>query len=323
MQDQVNQAQVCVACGELIVRQDDNQSGLCAKCEGVRSTQYQPSSAEPFDLQGEAVPPFGGPYSQTRQAAAIDPDNPGWGPLTGIGTWLFSVIALIFVQAIAVFGYYFYQRGQGVEVPNLQDTSAFATWVQSPEVLFVAIISTIGAHLLTFLICWAVVRGFKKRPFLASLGWHWAGHSVLYWIGISIAIIGSLILFNNLLLKVLPQAETPFDEMLKASVPVKYAVAFMATFTAPFIEEVIYRGVLYGGLRSRISVVPTILTVTMLFAAVHMLQYQGGWVTIVSLAVLSLILTIVRARTKSILPPVLIHTINNAFFSTILVLGFD
>ncbi len=323
MQDQLNPTQVCRTCGELIISQDDNRSGQCARCENLLPAPYHAAPVAPGELAGAAVPAFEGPVAPSGETAPIDPDRPGWGPWTGIGTWLFSIVALVFVQAIAVFGYYFYQRGQGIEVPDLQDTPAFSAWVQSPNVLFVAIISTIGAHLLTLIFCWAVVRGFKKRPFLASLGWHWAGHSALYWSGISVAIIAGLILLNNLLLRVLPQAETPFDEMLKASLPVKYAVAFMATFTAPFVEEVIYRGVLYSGLKSRLSVVPTILTVTLLFAAVHVLQYQGGWVTIVSLALLSLILTIVRARTKSILPPVLIHTINNGFFSTILLLGFE
>jgi membrane protease YdiL (CAAX protease family) len=62
-----------------------------------------------------------------------------------------------------------------------------------------------------------------------------------------------------------------------------------------------------------------VVCVTTLFAGVHVVQYAGAWVTLLGLILLSLILTLVRARTGSILPSVIIHFVNNAFFSVIIV----
>jgi membrane protease YdiL (CAAX protease family) len=50
------------------------------------------------------------------------------------------------------------------------------------------------------------------------------------------------------------------------------------------------------------------------------LQYRGAWVTMSGLVFLSLILTLVRARTRSVLPCVTIHLANNAFASVFILL---
>jgi len=119
---------------------------------------------------------------------------------------------------------------------------------------------------------------------------------------------------------VLPQSEeNSFTELLKSSAKVRIAIAVLATFTAPVVEEAVYRGVLYSGLRKTFGVAPTVLLVTLMFAGVHVLQYMGAWVSLAGLTLLSLALTLIRARTKSILPCVAIHTVNNAFFAVLIV----
>jgi membrane protease YdiL (CAAX protease family) len=121
---------------------------------------------------------------------------------------------------------------------------------------------------------------------------------------------------------VLPQSEeNSFTELLKSSQRVRIAIAVLATFTAPLVEETVYRGVLFAAFRRRLGVIATVVTVTLLFAGVHVLQYWGAWVSIAGLTLLSLVLTLVRARTKSILPCVVVHTLNNAFFSVLILLN--
>ena len=120
----------------------------------------------------------------------------------------------------------------------------------------------------------------------------------------------------------LPQSEeNSFTELLKSSTRVRIAIAILATFSAPLVEEAVYRGILYSGLRKSFGVAPTVLLVTLMFAGVHVLQYMGAWVSIAGLTMLSLALTVIRARTKSILPCVAIHTVNNAFFSVLILLN--
>jgi membrane protease YdiL (CAAX protease family) len=97
-------------------------------------------------------------------------------------------------------------------------------------------------------------------------------------------------------------------------------LAFLATFTAPFVEEVVYRGVRYSAFQRTFGVVLAVISVTVLFAAVHVPQYYPSYVTIALLTFLSLILTLVRVRTRNLLPCVVLHFMFNAIQSFSLVL---
>lgn len=143
-----------------------------------------------------------------------------------------------------------------------------------------------------------------------------------YWVVFSGCVIVTLLGVTQVLSRFLPQSEeNSFTELLKSSRQVRIAIAVLATFTAPLVEETVYRGILFSGLRKNLGLIATVLLVTVMFAGVHVLQYLGAWVSVAGLTLLSLALTVIRARTKSILPCVLIHTLNNAFFSVIILLN--
>jgi membrane protease YdiL (CAAX protease family) len=269
------------------------------------------TAGTPFD-----VPSF------VQREVSPDPDHPRWGPVTGVGVWLVSVAAIIILPIIAVIAFYVIQKLRGAPIPNLASKEELLEWLKSPNLLLVQVISTIVAHAITIAICWAVVTRLGTRPFWESLGWNWAGHSVSYWVVYSACVILALLLVSQLLSRVLPQSEeNSFAELLKSSQQVRIAVAMLATFTAPIVEETVYRGVLFSALRRFLGLIPTVVFVTLMFAGVHVLQYWGAWVSVAGLTLLSLLLTVVRARTKSILPCVLIHTLNNAFFSVLILMN--
>jgi hypothetical protein len=94
----------------------------------------------------------------------------------------------------------------------------------------------------------------------------------------------------------------------------------MATFTAPLVEEVVYRGILYSAFQKTFSVPWAIVAVTLMFAAVHFVQYWGSPGTIILICVLSLILTMIRVKTDSLLPCIIMHTIFNGIQSVALIL---
>jgi membrane protease YdiL (CAAX protease family) len=85
----------------------------------------------------------------------------------------------------------------------------------------------------------------------------------------------------------------------------------LAVLTAPWVEEFVYRGVLFSALISRAGVRWTVIIVTALFALVHFPQYWGAWSALAGITVLSLTLTIVRAKMKSIFPCIAIHFLFN------------
>ena len=248
---------------------------------------------------------------ESSSVEAPDPDNPRWGPLTGLGVWVASVAAIMVMPLIAIVFWLVVQQVLG-KLPHFASGEEFAQWALSPNVLLVQIISTIPAHAITVAICWAVVTRMGSRPFWASLGWHWGGFPVWYWIVFSACLLIGLQLIAPVLSRFLPEADSPFAQLLRSSKQMRIAVAVVAIVSAPLVEEVVYRGVLFSSLRKRMGLIATVLVVTVTFAGVHVFQNRGAWVSIAGLTLLSLVLTLVRARTRSILPCVLIHTLNNA-----------
>ncbi|MEK6288628.1 MAG: CPBP family intramembrane glutamic endopeptidase [Acidobacteriota bacterium] len=315
MVDQLASAESCRVCGALLNKNQFQADGLCSLCAVASSHQASD------DAQAESSAPIGlTPFSQ--EEVPPDPDNPRWGPLSGIGVWVASVATIILIPIIAVIAWYLIEQARGAPLPSLVDKEQLIEWLKSPNLLLVQVLSTIVAHGITLAVCWAVVTKLGERPFWSSLGWNWAGHSFWYWAVFSACVIVALLLVSQLLSRFLPQSEeNSFAELLKSSQQVRIAIAVLATFTAPLVEETVYRGVLFSALRRSLGVSATVLLVTVMFAGVHVLQYFGAWVSVAGLTLLSLALTVIRARTKSILPCVLIHTLNNAFFSMIILVN--
>ena len=87
---------------------------------------------------------------------------------------------------------------------------------------------------------------------------------------------------------------------------------------APIFEELIFRGWLYGKIRKKISLVPAVLIVSILFGAMH-----GQWNVGVNVFALSLFLCGLREFTGTIYASILLHMIKNGLaFYFMYVLGF-
>ena len=75
---------------------------------------------------------------------------------------------------------------------------------------------------------------------------------------------------------------------------------------APITEELIFRGFLYGKLRSRLSALPAIIVVSVLFGLMH-----GQWNVGIVVGVMSIFLCIARELTGTIYAGILMHMIRN------------
>ena len=96
-------------------------------------------------------------------------------------------------------------------------------------------------------------------------------------------------------------------------------IAFLVLVVlAPIVEEIIFRGWLYGKLRARMSMVPAILIVSVLFGLMHF-QWNVG----VNVFALSVVLCILREITGTIYAGILTHMIKNGVaFYLLYVVGF-
>src|SRR5437762_13675780 len=133
MVDQITASRNCSVCGATLSDDQSAVGGLCRLCVGDGMSQRE---AQPQPI--ESAPPM------------PDPDNPHWGPGTGIGVWLASVAAIVFIPAIAVVAWYLLEAARGVVVPALTVNGVlnaeFLKWTMSPPLLLLQISSTIVAH---------------------------------------------------------------------------------------------------------------------------------------------------------------------------------
>ena len=91
------------------------------------------------------------------------------------------------------------------------------------------------------------------------------------------------------------------------SQPYEYVLAFIAlVILPPIAEEVLFRGYLFGRLRSRMRLVLSALIVSVAFGFVH-----GQWNVGIDTFVLSLFLCYLREATGSLWAPIVLHAIKN------------
>jgi membrane protease YdiL (CAAX protease family) len=313
MEEHSFHTETCRACGAALEGGEPGSLQLCPSC---RAKYSSPEAAGPAADGAPQVPPSTlRMVGQAGTAAPPDPDSPPWGVGAGVSVWIFSVAAIFVFQLAAVFVWMIVERVRGGAAPaaTQEDLAAF---LANPSVILASVLAIIFAHLLTLAVCWSVVTGFGRRPFLASLGWHWAGISWLNRILLVAGVIMGMSLVLSLLSRVLPDTQvSPFEQMLKSSREVRVVIAALAVITAPLVEEAVYRGVLYSGLRKRLGVGAAVAIVSLLFPLVHVPQYTGAWAGVIGLTLLSFVLTLIRASTRSLLPCVVIHMAFNALGS--------
>jgi len=240
----------------------------------------------------------------------ISPDNPPWNVPAAIGVWIISVLLIVVLPSLLVLPYLLRQN---LDLSNEALLRDFAN--TDPMAVVLRISALIPAHILTLLLGWMVVTRLRKYSFRQTLGWTSGGvrwwHYCIILGGFFVAIAAVGYLF--------PDQENEMKMLLQSSHAAVYIVAFMATFSAPIVEEVVYRGILFPALQRGAGAVLAILIVTCLFAGIHFFQYWGSPGTIILICMLSLVLTLIRYRTKSLLPCIILHTLINGIQSLALI----
>lgn len=265
----------------------------------------EPNEAENFPS------PFINQDIPLSESPPVSPNNPPWNSLVASAVWFMSVVFIVVIPNFFVIPYVI---RQGLD---LSDKDRLIEFIQSdPTAVLLSVAAVIPAHVLTLILAWLVVTRFRKFSFRETLGWRWNGFSV--WT--CLVIVGGFYAAAGAVGYYFPEQDNELLRMLSTSRSVVYVVAFLATFTAPVVEEVVYRGILYSAFQRSIGVVWAVFIVTTLFAGVHFYQYWGSPGTIILICLLSLVLTLVRVRTKNLLPCIALHAVFNGSQSLLLIL---
>lgn len=188
--------------------------------------------------------------------------------------------------------------------------------------IVLSVVGTILAHLLTLLLIWYYVTTSGQKPFGKSIGLQWpksipAGLGTLVCSVIAIALLG----VGWAITQFIGGEKTQLDLIVESSMAARFATALAAVATAPLVEELIYRGVLYSALERAAGVGVAFAVVSLLFAGIHVFQYINNVGVILVITVLSMTLTLARAYTGSVIPPFIIHLVFNGIQSLVLVLA--
>lgn len=239
----------------------------------------------------------------------IDPDNPPWGVVQALLTWAASVVLLWLVPQFCALPY-IATHYRGMAGPTREMLLADKTFI------VILIGGFLPAHALTLLVTWAVSSRLGKfRPW-RTLGLSWP-RSFGPWKSVGLAVL--LFLIAMLIIYVFGQQETELERILRSSRTAAILTAIVASTTAPLVEEIIYRGILYSALQRVTGAVLAVAIVTLLFAGLHVLQYWPNFGAISAITLLSLVLTGIRARTGRLLPCYMIHLVFNGIQSVLIV----
>ena len=231
------------------------------------------------------------------------------------GVWIASVVLLLVVPVIYAIPYFIYKVAKfGPPTPEALSSDKL--------LIFFSVIGILPTHMLTFVLVWVLITYGGRRPFWQNIDFGWprnSNHTVVTLVSVLVATLLFLLALG--VTSLYGQSKTDLDILIESSIYTRMATAFVAVVTAPLVEEVIYRGLLYRTLEKAAGMGAAIALVSLLFAGVHVFQYRNNLAVIVVITLLSFTLTITRAVTGKVLPAFIIHLVFNGIQSVLIVLG--
>ena len=248
------------------------------------------------------------PTGTANAQLGIDPNNPPWKLWAAALAWFSSIIFLWLVPQFCALPYIAtHYRAMGGPTKELL--------LSDKTFVLILVAGFIPAHLLTLLVAWVIATRFGKLSAIRTLGLSWPENFGL-WKSAATAV--SLFLIAMGIIYKFGGQDTDLEKILRSSRGAAIVTAFVAAVTAPLVEEVIYRGLLYSALQRAVGVLAAIAIVALTFAGLHVLQYWPNFGAIGAISLLSLVLTFVRARTGKLLPCYVIHLVFNGIQSVII-----
>jgi membrane protease YdiL (CAAX protease family) len=138
---------------------------------------------------------------------------------------------------------------------------------------------------------------------LARLGVRRFRPSALKWMG---ATIVAYLVFSAVYVAVF--GEPHQEDIAEGFGPVPIQVLLIVVL-APISEEICFRGMLYGGLRTKLPIVPAALIGGLVFGGLHALT---GVTAVPPLIAFGFLLCLLYEKTGSVVPGIVLHMLNNS-----------
>jgi hypothetical protein len=106
---------------------------------------------------------------------------------------------------------------------------------------------------------------------------------------------------------VLPDANHfPLEDLFNSRAAA-YAIGVFAIVVAPFMEEMIFRGLLFGIFETQVGLRFAIVITALLFGGLHVPEYWGAWNHMFLIFLVGLVFSLARGKTGSLAPSVFLH----------------
>jgi membrane protease YdiL (CAAX protease family) len=235
----------------------------------------------------------------------------GYGPLAAIFVSIGAFLCAQIIAGIVVFAFIFHGQGSGADsFQNSTVTTQFFT------VLLVEAI--------TIWVLWMFMRQRKVK--WADIGLVKPKFRDAKYIAIGYVIyFALLIIATQLASKYIPGFDMDQEQELgfnKDTTGSSLGLIFVSlVILPPIVEEIVARGFLYTGLRTKLPFITAALITSALFGLAHL---QGGvegaliWAAALDTFLLSMILVTLREKTGSLWAPIGVHMLKNALAFSVL-----
>jgi len=154
-----------------------------------------------------------------------------------------------------------------------------------------------------------LVKMVHKRLFRETIHWYRNyDFTTGFLVGLGAMLAVSVLIVSSLLP---PETPPPIERLLSSS-SAMWIFAVFGIGVAPLFEEIIFRGFLFKVLYEMRGPKVAVPVTAVLFALLHVPQLWGSWAGVALIFVVGYILSLVRERSNSLIPSLIMHTSYNA-----------
>jgi len=216
-------------------------------------------------------------------------ENPVWSGLDVLLIAGLTILTLFIAQILIVLG-------------ARRFLYPYQSWLEVAQKPSLALLSELLTYAVVALFMILLIEGKYHTGFWKAIRWNWPGFA-----GASMLGIGVLMLAFDILGRYLPMPKTtPFDQFFARPSDAYLTVVFAVTL-GPLMEELFFRGFLYPVIASRMGAVWGIVLTALPFGLIHAFQYGYAWGAVLIVFLVGVVLTAVRAVTKSVASSFLAH----------------
>jgi membrane protease YdiL (CAAX protease family) len=155
------------------------------------------------------------------------------------------------------------------------------------------------------------------RGFFQSLSWRWPRGT---WPGFLLAGAILQVLIQVISTRLPIPHSLPIEKFFQTPT-YAYLMGGFSILVAPFMEELFFRGFLYPSLARVAGMATSVSLTSLVFMLVHGAQLSFSWAALLPIFIVGLVLTLVRARTRSLAASMLMHVSYNATLFLIIFIG--